>query len=177
MMLLSYLALLAGAPASPPEPTAVTCVSRLETARAELLRARFNPANETEKWLTVTGFEDGGLMLHVYTVYSPDGDGRRSYTAELHPFHGKPRDSWLLYQRKVLDEFKEERLPERTWTRVRAGWIARIHTRTEDRHLVDLFESVTRPALEACLDHPDAMGKIERCHYAEDQNKWVCKTW
>jgi hypothetical protein len=54
----------------------------------------------------------------------------------------------------VLDEFKEERLPERTWTRARAGWLARIHTRTEDHQLAELFERVVRQALGDCLAHP-----------------------
>ena len=138
-----------------------TCSARMEAARAKLLGASFNPANNTPDWLEVRGRPDGGLLLAVYTVYSPDGDGYRTYEAELSPSRRKRPMTWQLVQRSVLDEFKEERLPERTWTRRRGGWIARIHTRTENRKLVDLFEWVVREALDDCLAHPGQVGKME----------------
>src|SRR5881394_3131617 len=49
--------------------------------------------------------------LEAHTIYSPDGDGLRSYKATIAPFTGKPH-GWRLTSRRVLDEFKEERLPE-----------------------------------------------------------------
>ena len=152
-----------------------TCAARLEAARVELLRAGFNPARSTEGWLTVQGLWHGGVELSIYTVYSPDGDGRRFFEAELRPWRRQQTQPWRSYQRLVLDEFEQERLPERTWTRARAGWLARIHTRTEDRALVTLFERIVRPALEDCLARPGAVGKLERCRY--DGHRWICKRW
>jgi hypothetical protein len=148
----------------------------MTAARAELLAAGFSPAKDTPRWLQVTGQTDGGLTLNVYTVYTPDGDGLRTYDAEIHPYKGKPF-AWRLKQQNVLDEFKEERLPERTWMSARAGWIAKIHTRTEESNWVKLFESAVRPALEDCLAHPGEQGKLERCEYSEQERKWICDTW
>src|SRR5204863_443747 len=138
-----------------------SCLARLEAARGELLRRGFDPAKDTERWLMIAGDVDGSISLAVHTIYSPDGDGLRSYKATIAPFAGKPH-GWRLTSRRVLDEFKEERLPERTWTAIRAGWSTTIHTRTEDRKLVDLFENVVRKALSDCLDHPAEMRKIPR---------------
>jgi hypothetical protein len=107
-----------GAPASPTRVAPFTCVARLEVARADLLSAGFNPAKDTAEWLRVSTLERDA-RLSVYTVYSPDGDGYRTFQAEVTPFRGKPIKTWRLVSRKVLDEFKEERLPERTWTRTR----------------------------------------------------------
>jgi hypothetical protein len=139
-----------------------TCAARLEVARTELLRAHFDPAKDTPTWLqTSAAEEDGGVMLRVYTVYSPDGDGLRVYSAEVAPSR-RNKHGWRLTSRMALDEFKEERLPERTWTRVHGDWAAQIHTRTEARALVDLFELIVRPALDDCLDHPGQIGEVKR---------------
>jgi hypothetical protein len=105
---------------------AFTCAARMEGARTELLAAHLEPAKDTERWLQLTGLTDGGLLLSVYTVYTPDGDGYRVFAAEIHPFRGQSF-AWHLCEENLLDEFKEERLPERTWTSARAGWIAKIH--------------------------------------------------
>ncbi len=130
-----------------------SCAERLRQARTELLAAGFDPAKATPYWLQVHDLKNGGLLLNVYTVYTPDGDGYRTYEAEIHRARRKPRHAWRLVQRQVLDEFKEERLPERTWTRVSAGWAVRIHIRTEERKLVALFERITSQALDDCLEH------------------------
>jgi hypothetical protein len=152
-----------------------TCVARLDAARGELLQAGFSPATDTPQWLKVSGDVDGSLSLEVYTVYTPDGDGLRFYEGTMRPYAGKPR-GWRLTERKVLDEFKEERLPERTWTAARGGWSATIHTRTEDRDLVDMFERSVRKALSDCLDHPGAMGKIQRCRWTHGAEQ-ECQYW
>lgn len=155
-------------PAPPPEPDAAppfTCAARLEAARSELLQADFNPAKDTATWLQVSrpapgeldACEPGWLMLNVFTEYSPDGDGYRTFEAELRPSPRKGARGWRLDHREVLDTLKEERLPERTWTREAGGFSARVHTRTEDRRLVALFERVARPALDDCLMHPETL--------------------
>jgi hypothetical protein len=126
----------------------------MDAARLELLGAGFAPAKDTPSWLTLTA-EKSRVLLSIFTEYSPDGDGYRTFQAELQPAPKKePVGPWRLVRREVLDEFKEERLPERTWTRTRAGWTARIHIRSEDRKWVGLFERIVRPALEDCLGHP-----------------------
>ena len=84
-----------------------------------------------------------------------------AYDAEIHPYKGKPF-AWRLKQQNLLDEFKEERLPERTWTTARSGWIAKVHTRTEETKWVELFESAVRPALDECLAHPGQQGVLEQ---------------
>ena len=147
----------------------------MEAARAELLGAKFDPANDTPRFLQVTGLTDGGLVMRVYTVASPDGDGYRTYEAELRPSRKTEPRTWRLDERDVTDEFGEERLPERTWIRAHAGWLARVHVRTEDRRLVTLFERVARTALDDCLAHPGQVGRMERCDYVE--NEWRCKVW
>lgn len=162
----------AGAPDATP---AFTCADRLFAAREQLLAAHFDPAKDTADWLNVTGRNDGGVLLNVYTVYSPDGDGYRTFEAELNPSTKKGPRAWRLVARRVLDEFKEERLPERTWRRAKDGWAARIHTRTEDRALVDLFEKAVRPALDDCLDHPGQVGVMTRCEWVK--NDFVCRQW
>src|SRR6185295_18870045 len=91
-------------------PRVFTCAARMADARAELLRASFDPAKDTPRWLTVTGEVDGGVSLRIFTVYSPDGDGRRTYDAELRPGR-KPDGAWRVEERNVADEFGE-RLPE-----------------------------------------------------------------
>jgi hypothetical protein len=172
-LLLPYVA---AADASTPRASATgfDCIARLEAARAALLRASFDPARDTEAWLKVSGLTDGGLELHIYTVYSPDGDGYRAFAAEIRPSRTHALYGWRLVERNRLDELKEERLPERLWTSARAGWRARVFTRSEDRTLVALFERIVRAALDDCLDHPGQQGKIERCEYSNEQNRELC---
>jgi hypothetical protein len=149
----------------------------LEKTRAELLAAGFSPARDTDHWLKVSGTMDGGVSLRVYTVYTPDGDGYRVYEAELHPYRGKPYD-WRFREQRLLDQaFHEERLPERTWTRARNGFSAKVHTRTEDQKFAAQFEAAVRPALDECLEQHGVQGKLERCEYSEKQGDWVCKTF
>jgi hypothetical protein len=137
-----------------PADTPFTCSGRMDTARVELLGAGFAPANDTPSWLTLT-IEKPRVLLSIFTEYSPDGDGYRTFQAEFEPAARKALvGPWRLVRRDVLDEFKEERLAERTWTRTQAGWTARIHTRSENRRWVGLFERIVRPALEDCLAHP-----------------------
>lgn len=155
-------------------PARFECVARLQAARAELLREHFDPARDTEAWLRVSGSVDGGLLLEIHTVYSPDGDGMREYQAEILPAKRSRDSPWHLAAHKAWDEFHDELLPERTWTKTQTGWTARIHTRTEDNALLKLFERVVKPALDDCLGHPGQQGKIERCEYSTTQNQWHC---
>ncbi len=138
-----------------PRPDApFTCSARMDAARLELLGAGFAPTTDTRSWLTLS-VDKARVLLSIFTEYSPDGDGYRTFQAELQPAPKKGVvGPWRLVRRDVLDEFKEERLPERTWTRTQAGWTARIHTRSENRRWVGLFERIVRPALEDCLAHP-----------------------
>ncbi len=172
--LLVAVALVPVAPPHVAAQPAFTCVASLRDARASLLRRGFRPADDTARWLQLQGLTNGGLLLGVHTVYSPDGDGYRAFEAELTPSRGRTR-GWRLSSRRVWGAFHEERLPERTWTRVRAGWQARVHTRTEDRAEVHRFETIVRPALDDCLDHPGQVGAIERCAYRG--NQWHCRVW
>ena len=160
------LAAIAPAHADPP----FTCRARLAAARTALLAAHFDPSNDTPTWLQVRDLDAGGIMLNVYTVYSPDGDGYRTFEAALAPTPPKPggkrpasvptRAPWRLVTERLYDEFREERLPERTWTRSTAGWTATIHTRTENAAYVKVFESIVKPALDECLAHPGAVGGV-----------------
>ncbi len=154
------------APPSPATPRAVEdagdaappfdCLARLQAARLELLSSGFGPSTDTAKWLTVDAVGDE-LLLHIQAVASPDGDGLRVYEAGLTPKKGKPR-GWRLGVKKVWDEFHEEHLPERTWTRTLGGFTARVYTRAdesaEESAFVAKFERITRKALDACLEHP-----------------------
>jgi hypothetical protein len=153
-----------------------TCDGRLEQVRAELLAAGFAPARNTAQWLQVSGTLDGGVVLRVYTVYTPDGDGYRVYEAEIRPYRGKAY-AWHLREQILLDEmYHEERLPERTWTSARNGFSAKLHTRTDEHPLVDQFEAAARPALDDCLNHHGAQSKLERCELSRNGEQ-VCKTF
>ena len=138
----------------PPEPPAHPCAAVFEAARTDLLDAGFQPSTSMHEFFRLD-VDDSRITLSVYSVWSPDGDGFRQFKMEAGPARTR-RVPWRLTAARVWDEFHEERLPERTWTRATGRWQATSFVRADDteveRHEREQFETVAKPALDRCLD-------------------------
>jgi len=148
-------------------PTFGSCAAFLSEARTELLARGFAPTQDTATWLQVSDSVTDGTSLSLVMRQSADGPSTW-YRAAVSETTGRDHAWRRSDHRFCCDEHAapEDHLNELEWTRRHARRLAQLSIvyfrdlkGTQPKEERALFESVTKSALDRCLDQIDTSAK------------------
>ncbi|HEY0462846.1 MAG TPA: hypothetical protein VGC79_01500 [Polyangiaceae bacterium] len=144
------------APGKPPS----ACAAFLSEARTELLARGFSPTQDTARWLAVNDEAPDGPSLSIVMRAGADG-ASTWYRASVSSGAGSDSAWRRRSQRFCCDEHAapEDHLHELNWKRRHARQLAElsiVYFRGPKQPQIEaeraLFDGVTKPALDRCLD-------------------------